>query len=780
MWIPLFLLGSLVAPPLTPGPVLETPEDPVLFALEGGAAWLARHQDDSGRIGAAAAASGAGPCECLSHGQDPGRDEHEVGRTALALVALAQSEDPGRFGATIRGAAGFLLESQTGEDGLIGDRVSWAFLYDHCIATWALARALQLVPEELEGLPAREGLERAVGLLLAARNPSAGWRYDAPPTGASDTSVTTWAVLALAEAREAGIEVPDEPLEHAARLLHRLTDPQTGRIGYSAPGEPSSRETGTNDRHPRETYETMTASGLRALGRLERLEDPVRKLSLELLVARFPAPVEQSDAVLDLYGIHHGAWVLARTTGEKARAHLLEIGAVGAARQELEGCRVGSWSADTVWGHAGGRVYTTALWVLALQEVRAAERQEVEPLFDAEALGALAMEQETLRRQPFAAPERRPRFSGPRSRSSAAGKAAADWLVRHQGPMGDWTDLGFPRRCSPTRGRDICTSAGSSLGSAERSGGVTSLCVLALLGAGADPTGSSDLDAAAAAGLRFLLELDGEARTAPPSRYAGREWLRDRGLPALALTEGYLCCGSPELAEQASWSLEGLLLDRSGPGWGVGLLAAPGQSVSVWVHLTDDEKEANIVSTAVAARALALGASLGLVEFDAELREDIARWAESLIYTDGFQVAYSTGVPKKSSLDSPIGDVRAGCLGWIALATGRLEASRVRPVLERAMEIELEEPDWRTDLDGLGAIAEAAALVRGSQRWTRKLEKWLQDLQEADRKECSRGSWSLGTMSAHSWSGRCYETARCLLILQAGDRQKAYEKVLER
>jgi hypothetical protein len=782
MWTTLFLLGGLTVPAAPSGPAAETPPDPLLYALEGGAAWLTRHQAESGSIGSAAASGGSVTCDCLHGGFDLGRPDHDVGRTALALVALMQSEDPGRFGATIRGGVRYLLGRQAAKDGLIGDRVGKAFLYDHCIATWALARGLQLVPGELEDLAVGAGLERAVALVLAARNPAGGWRYDLPPIGDNDTSVTTWAVLALAEAREVGVQVPEEAWQGAHRFLLHVTDPITGRIGYSAPGEPSARETLINDHHPREAYETMTASGLRALGALGRVDESAWATSLELLVRGFPAPLEETDAVPDLYGLHHAAWVLARMRGKQARAHLLEIGELGPARQEAHGCRVGSWGADTVWGHAGGRVYTTALWVLTLQEVRAAQQGRTPTSFDQEALAALALEQEARRRRPFPRPEERLGLPGWRTTSSTASRAGVDWLVRHQTPTGEWSDGSFPRRCRPGRDRDICSSPGSGYGSGENAVGLTSLCVLALLGAGADPTKTSDLDAAAAAGLRFLLEVEPGPRSAPPTKYMGRDWLRDRGLPALALTEGYLCCGSPELAEQARWSLEGILLDRSGYGWGGGLPALPGAAALPHLGLRKEDMEPNIVSTALAARVLALGDALGLVTFEPALREDLARWADSLIYADGFQVSYSLREPQLPLSGNPLGDVRAGSLGWIALATGRLETDRVQPVLERAMEFdpgELEESAWRNDLEGLGSLAGSIPLVRNSTRWSKELEKYLQEHQESDRKECCRGSWSFGSMSSSSRGGRCYETARCVLILQARERFRSYEKALD-
>ena len=77
----------------------------------------------------------------------------------------------------------------------------------------ALAHALQIsvittkrAYEELE----KEGLFDTVGgkgTFVAAQNPGAAWRYR-PRDGESDTSVTVWAALALAAAREVGVSVP--------------------------------------------------------------------------------------------------------------------------------------------------------------------------------------------------------------------------------------------------------------------------------------------------------------------------------------------------------------------------------------------------------------------------------------------------------------------------------------------------------------------------------------------------------------------------------------------
>src|SRR5262249_11440769 len=86
--------------------------------------------------------------------------------------------------------------------------------YSHSIASLAVCEALGMTGDKR----LREPAQKAINYLLAAQDPKGGgWRYE--PASGSDTSVTGWAVTALKSAELAGLNVPKDAYERAARFL---------------------------------------------------------------------------------------------------------------------------------------------------------------------------------------------------------------------------------------------------------------------------------------------------------------------------------------------------------------------------------------------------------------------------------------------------------------------------------------------------------------------------------------------------------------------------------
>jgi flavin reductase (DIM6/NTAB) family NADH-FMN oxidoreductase RutF len=83
-------------------------------------------------------------------------------------------------------------------------------MYGHILATLALAEAHGMSNPDAYGKPA----QKAVDFLLAAQNPGKGWRYGAK-SGDNDTSVTSWAVMALRSAERVGLMFPKSAYEGA-------------------------------------------------------------------------------------------------------------------------------------------------------------------------------------------------------------------------------------------------------------------------------------------------------------------------------------------------------------------------------------------------------------------------------------------------------------------------------------------------------------------------------------------------------------------------------------
>src|SRR5438105_6930276 len=124
---------------------------------------------------------------------------HNTAITAYAMLAfMSQGHVPGQghYGPEVAKAARFLMASARASDGyLVGAR--GGNMYCHAMATLALAELYGQVDDDFSLKPKlKEGVERAVNLIMGAQAPNGGWRYEPRPSGA-DISVTIMQVMAL-------------------------------------------------------------------------------------------------------------------------------------------------------------------------------------------------------------------------------------------------------------------------------------------------------------------------------------------------------------------------------------------------------------------------------------------------------------------------------------------------------------------------------------------------------------------------------------------------------
>ena len=342
------------------------------LAIERGLDWLARHQSPDG--GWRASAFGvqcqrAGQPEC----EGPGSSVNDVGVTGLALLAFLAEGDTtgsGDHPRVVEAAIRWLISRQDPQTGLFGERLGYSFVYNHAIATTALAEVAHFTESSL----VRDAVARASELILESRNPNMAWRYEMPANGENDTSVTGWMVHALYAAVSAGIELDPERLESAhagaLRWFESVTSEQNGRVGYDARGGVSARVSNVNDHFPPERGEAMTAVGLFSrylLGQAPSSE-PAMSGQAELILAKPPVWAPESFDC-DVYYWYHGTNAMAQVGGrswERWNRALVEA-ATKSQADSRGSCLRGSWDPVGPWGHAGGRVYGTALLVLCLQ-----------------------------------------------------------------------------------------------------------------------------------------------------------------------------------------------------------------------------------------------------------------------------------------------------------------------------------------------------------------------------------------------------------------------------
>jgi hypothetical protein len=146
---------------------------------------------------------------------------------------------------------------------------------------------------------------------------------------------------------------------------------------------------------------------------------------------------------------------------------------------------------------------------------------------------------------------------------------ALRWLARHQSPDGRWSALDYTTGCA----RKVCSGSGDS----DYDVGVTSLAILAFLGAGFTPFSTDQsIDPAVPEqtisfgptvkkGLRWLLSQEDDGGCISPR---GVKYLYNHALAALALCEAYGMTSSAPLQQPAQRAIDFLVAAQNpGRGW---------------------------------------------------------------------------------------------------------------------------------------------------------------------------------------------------------------------
>lgn len=333
-------------------------------ALGRALVWLERHQGDSGGW-SSADFSDACPEPKEACG-DPGRAQYDVGLTGLSLLAFLRAghdESSDQHGETIKDAAKYLVGQAQADTGLIGDMLGHEFLYSHIIATLALCRLQVVSPQDGR----RAVLQAAIDYLQRAQNPGSGWRYDAPPSGSNDTSMTGWAMQALHVADAAGLTVDPAAVSGGLAWLEQVHETKTGRFGYTESGSRSSRITGVNEHIASVGTEALTALALHAQLTIAAEKRDLERLkpSIGLLLAAMPEWGEEG-ASADLYYWVHGTDAMALVGGKRWRSWRKAVLAALLDEEHKRKHLAGSWDPVGPWGLIGGRVYSTAMAALVL------------------------------------------------------------------------------------------------------------------------------------------------------------------------------------------------------------------------------------------------------------------------------------------------------------------------------------------------------------------------------------------------------------------------------
>ncbi len=333
-------------------------------ALKDALEWLKHHQSEEGYWGGESF-----PNECGKIGSNvcdgAGHATHDVGLTGLCLLAFmgdGNTTNQGEYQEVVRRGIGWLKDQQ-GESGLLGEETTHDFIYDHSLATLAITEAYYFSKSPL----IKRTAQKAIDYIQRARNPYTAWRYDVPPLGDNDTSITGWMIFALASAKDAKLKVDPAALEGAMSWIDEASDPTTGRVGYDSFGSQSSR-TPVNEHFPREKGEAMTAVGLLCrifMGQNPKDDDILIKHA-DLLMRVLPE-WDPDGFGCDMYYWYYGTYAMFQLGGKHWKSWEQAMRPAILDNQRHDGDEKGSWDAAGPWGYVGGRVYSTALMTLCIE-----------------------------------------------------------------------------------------------------------------------------------------------------------------------------------------------------------------------------------------------------------------------------------------------------------------------------------------------------------------------------------------------------------------------------
>ncbi len=343
-------------------------------AVEAALDWLARHQAANGSWDAEGFEAECKESRCGG----AGNGMYTPGVTGLALSAFLGHGETHKTpirGAVVRNGLKYLkgIQDVAGRFGtssaaggsahffpLMSDRA----IYNHPLATLAMVEAWERTGSPLF----KESAERAVAFVLQAQNPYLGWRYGEKAMD-NDTSVTAWMVLALRAADRAGLDVDPAGRDGAVAWLDRVTDPETGRAGYTDRGNGPNRHQELMDRFPPDRSESTTAMAVLVRLLSGAAPDDAEVLRGADLCLRLPPAWDDAAGSVDHVYWFFGTNALFRVGGDRWKAWngALKTALVGNQRVDRADDRFGSWDPVDPWSKEGGRVCATALNALTLE-----------------------------------------------------------------------------------------------------------------------------------------------------------------------------------------------------------------------------------------------------------------------------------------------------------------------------------------------------------------------------------------------------------------------------
>jgi hypothetical protein len=303
--------------------------------------WLATAQERDGRW------------SCRNWG---GSGDHDVGMTGLALLAYlgrGYSHMRGPYKTTILRGLNWLAANQK-SSGSFG----WTTFYEQGIAAMAVAEAYGMTRVPRLGRMA----QAAINYIVAEQPEHGGFRYKGATTeNDGDTSVTGWQIMAIKSALMADLKVPDQAVERC-RVFLRNVRRDYGRSSYLV-GQPGASVTNS----------AIAMSCKQFIGG-DEFHDEIQACG-QYLLQNCRVGQGRDHLIGDLYFTYYSTLGMFQMGGEYwyrwQKAHfepLLASQVKTESFDERGRPLLGSWDpARHAWGSRGGRVYTTAMAILALE-----------------------------------------------------------------------------------------------------------------------------------------------------------------------------------------------------------------------------------------------------------------------------------------------------------------------------------------------------------------------------------------------------------------------------
>jgi hypothetical protein len=291
-------------------------------------------------------------------------DTAATGLALLAFFGAGHDHFAGPYRDTIRRGLEFLISVQKPDGDLflpaddLSNSCGW--LYSHGIASLALCEAVGMTGDPL----VRPAAEQACGFISASRHPAlGGWRYT--PRSDADLSVSGWMLVALRAGQLGGVKTDPAALAGVRALL----------AASATTGDPTRYAYNARKADQRRT--DLSVACMTAVGTLMRLhtgaaaDDPAIVAAARVLAAFEPVYETAGQNRRDAYLWYYASQALVHTGGPEWQRWYARLVATLEPEQRSQGPLKGSW--DPVgpipdrWGAYGGRVYVTALHLLALE-----------------------------------------------------------------------------------------------------------------------------------------------------------------------------------------------------------------------------------------------------------------------------------------------------------------------------------------------------------------------------------------------------------------------------